>query len=496
MKGIWNHMRAVDLLQSLPEVDPERIGVTGASGGGTQTFMIAAVDDRVKVTCPVNMISHTMQGGCSCENAPCLRIDTNNMEIGALFAPKPMLMVSATGDWTKDTPKVEYPFIKSIYALYGKPGLVENTHIDAGHNYNQQSREAMYRFFAKHLLGWPEEKANAIKEHDIPTYKPEELLVWTDETAPHSLSTGTALLTSIRSLYSKSSSSRQPDSSAGGETLRETVLTGLRQMVAGDLPGAGEARLLEGSRDLERSDQLLVWEFPKARKGRTVRRKTMLLRPTIAPSGDKQIIHIFDVEGVDASLKESPLHASIIPQGHNLTFVEPFTSGLTRQPNENTHGSAFFTTFNRTDSAEGVFDILTVLDLTEYQEEKLPDLRYRIRLVGFGRLGLLVLTARSLIPASLARSVDLRTVIDMNRFDIDSDEAYLKELNIPHIRRIGGLRAIAAVACNGPIWFHNVGDHFDEAFVKEAGQVNGVEVRVTKEKAADAEIAAWLTREQ
>src|SRR4029078_9808324 len=81
----WDSIRAIDFLQSLPEVDPNRIGVTGASGGGTQTFILTAVDDRVSVACPVNMISHSMQGGCVCENAPCLRIDTNNMEIGALF---------------------------------------------------------------------------------------------------------------------------------------------------------------------------------------------------------------------------------------------------------------------------------------------------------------------------------------------------------------------------------------------------------------------------
>ena len=71
--------------------DATRVGVTGASGGGTQTFILDAVDDRVTVAAPVNMISSTMQGGCICENAPLLRIGTNNMEIGGVFAPKPLL---------------------------------------------------------------------------------------------------------------------------------------------------------------------------------------------------------------------------------------------------------------------------------------------------------------------------------------------------------------------------------------------------------------------
>ena len=77
-------MRALDFVQSLPDVDPEKIVVTGESGGGTQTFLLCAVDSRPKWSAPVNMISFIMQGGSPCENAPSLRLDTNNVEIGAL----------------------------------------------------------------------------------------------------------------------------------------------------------------------------------------------------------------------------------------------------------------------------------------------------------------------------------------------------------------------------------------------------------------------------
>ncbi len=157
---LMNGRDAVTYLQSLPEVDPERIGMTGASGGGTQTFMLKAVDPRVKVSAPVNMISHTMQGGCPCENAPLIRIDHSNVEIASLAAPRPMLMVSASGDWTRETPFVEYPRVQRRYASVmllreslPDERLLRNVHIDAPHNYNRESRMAMYRFFAEHLLG-------------------------------------------------------------------------------------------------------------------------------------------------------------------------------------------------------------------------------------------------------------------------------------------------------------------------------------------------------
>ena len=94
--------------------------MTGESAGGTQTFLATAVDRRIRYSAPVNMISAIMQGGSPCENAPGLRLGTSNLEIGALMAPRPMLMISATGDWTRNTPKEEYPAIRSIYDLYDK----------------------------------------------------------------------------------------------------------------------------------------------------------------------------------------------------------------------------------------------------------------------------------------------------------------------------------------------------------------------------------------
>src|SRR3954451_3527295 len=114
----WNSIRALDFLCSLPDVDPARIGVTGASGGGTQTFMLCAIDDRPAAAFPAVMVGTAMQGGCICENCSYLRIDGNNVQIAACMAPRPLGMTGAE-DWTKDIMTKGLPELKQIYGLYG-----------------------------------------------------------------------------------------------------------------------------------------------------------------------------------------------------------------------------------------------------------------------------------------------------------------------------------------------------------------------------------------
>jgi hypothetical protein len=147
----WNSIRALDFLCSLPDVDPARIGVTGASGGGTQTFILGAIDPRPAALFPCVMVSTAMQGGCTCENASLLRIETGNVELAALFAPKPLGMTAAN-DWTKEMKTKGFPQLKQLYSLLGKPDHVMlHDRTEFGHNYNLPSRMAMYRWFASHL---------------------------------------------------------------------------------------------------------------------------------------------------------------------------------------------------------------------------------------------------------------------------------------------------------------------------------------------------------
>lgn len=148
-------IRILDYLLSLPGADTGKVAITGASGGGSQTMLMAAIDPRITLSVPVAMLSSYHSGGCPCESGMGIHLcggGTNNVEIAAMAAPNPQLIISDGKDWTQHVPEVEFPYLESVYRLYNKTGLVENTHIPAdGHDYGKNKRMAMYAFVGKHF---------------------------------------------------------------------------------------------------------------------------------------------------------------------------------------------------------------------------------------------------------------------------------------------------------------------------------------------------------
>jgi len=174
----YNSIRALDFLASLPDVDEKRLGVTGGSGGGTQTILLGAIDPRPAVSFPNGMVSTAMQGGCTCENCSLLRVGTGNIELAGLFAPKPLGMTGAN-DWTKDIATKGLPELKKLYSVLGVPNNVMSVDLrHFPHNYNYVTRAIMYRWFNKHLkLGLED----PFLEEDYKLLTSSEMAIWNND---------------------------------------------------------------------------------------------------------------------------------------------------------------------------------------------------------------------------------------------------------------------------------------------------------------------------
>ena len=384
---LWNSIRAVDFLESLADVDRTRIGATGASGGATQILLLQAVDDRIRFSSPVNMISATMQGGSPCENAPGLRIGTNNMEIGALMAPRPMLMVAATGDWTRDTPRQEFPAVQSVYRLLDAEANVETVLIDAPHNYNKDSREAVYRFFAKRVLGADPQSPDFAEKGFTPE-KPNDLL------ALHGRSLPPNALTFDQIVEQWIAAASEQNGTPSAERLKIAL--------AADWP----AKVLE-----ERNGERIVL----SREGVGDRVGGIWIE------GRLPAIVIVDPHGADAA-------RALAEKGRATLLLTPFQTGESIAPRDRSH--THFLTFNKTDDAERVQDILTALAWLKPEG---------VRLACTGDAAIWCTLAAAVSPVR----IDLRA--DAPDFQ-GTDQQWIERCFIPGIQRAGGWEAAKTLA--------------------------------------------------
>jgi len=146
-----NGIRILDVMIERKDIDRTRIAVNGGSGGGSQTVLLSVLDDRYTACCPVVSMSSWFDGGCPCESGMSIQLSgggTCNPELAAMFAPKPLFVVSDGGDWTSTTPSLEYPYLQRIYSFYGKTDNVGNLHLpQERHDFGQNKRNAVYDFF-------------------------------------------------------------------------------------------------------------------------------------------------------------------------------------------------------------------------------------------------------------------------------------------------------------------------------------------------------------
>lgn len=152
---ILNGLSILDFMLQRKDIDKDRVAVNGGSGGGSQTVLLTILDERFTVASPVVSLASHFDGGCPCESGMPVSLScggTNNAELMAAFAPKPVLVVSDGKDWTASVPTLEFPYLQSIYGFYNAKDKVSNVHIaDEGHSFGINKRNPVYDFFVKEL---------------------------------------------------------------------------------------------------------------------------------------------------------------------------------------------------------------------------------------------------------------------------------------------------------------------------------------------------------
>ncbi len=427
---LWSNIRALDFLQSLPQVDPKRLACTGASGGGTQTFALCAVDSRVQAAAPVNMISHTMQGGCACENAPLIRIGASNMEIGALFAPKPLMMIAATGDWTKDTPTVEFPAVRGIYELFDAADHVESFQVDAGHNYNRPSREAVYRFLGKWFLNEPEKYAT-FSEPAFAVETKEALRVFPGEGPLPDHATQDELIEAMIGERRERIARAVKERGADPDFVRQYG-DAVRLVVGADPACPKRANADRLSSDQKDGYTIERWLFHVEDTGAAIPAVLLIPRARIVGTA-ALVVH---PEGKSALMDDQGtlvenVRRRVIDEGQIVASLDAFRTGETASAERKL--GKFADTFVPTDTAYRVQDVLAAIAWLSERAGNAP-----INVIGEGRAQIWCVLA-----TSLAR-VAATTEADPANFPA-TDADWVRDAYLPSLQTLGGITTVAAV---------------------------------------------------
>ena len=449
-----NSIRSIDFLLTLPEVDPARLAVTGSSGGGTQTMLLAATDPRLALSYPVVMVSTAMQGGCSCENASLLRVNSGNVEIAALFAPKPQGMNTAN-DWTKEMATKGFPDLQKLYSLYGKKDFVtlqRGEHFP--HNYNAVTRMGFYEVLNRHFkLG----QASPIVEKDYVPLPKEKLMVW-DEAHPAPKSGDPEFERGLLK-WLKSDAQQQLQALAQTEEGREQVLRpAIETLIGRPYAQAGAITFPDASTQWRDSHFRTQGRLLNATYGEEV--AVDWLQPT-KPTGEV-VIWLDDAGKGSARLPDGTIRPELqelIDRGVGVLTADLFLQDdkklkQTRVVTGPREVPAYTYGYNHALFAQRVHDVMTITSyLLTPRDASQPPIK-KVSLAGFGRMGAVAAAARAVTGGAIAKAA-----VDTGGFRFGQLLDYRDPMFLPGGAKYLDVPGLLCVASTQPLWVAGEKDH-------------------------------------
>jgi dienelactone hydrolase len=479
----WNSIRALDFVESLPDVDPKRIGVTGASGGGTQTFILCAVDDRPAAAFPAVMVGTAMQGGCVCENCSGLRVDTGNVELAAMMAPKPLAM-SGADDWTKEILTKGLPELKDLYALYGASDRVAaKAWLEFPHNYAQPSREFMYTWFNKYLLG----KDGEVKEKPFKPIPKQDLSVYdADHPRPKDELDAPKLRESMAKASDAQMAKLAPKDAVSLKDFQRVIGTALSALVTDSLPK--EIAVREGPLE-SKVDGHVMHRAVLGRKGERDAIPCAGIYQAAKNNGALVIwTHPQGKSSLFANGKVAPAVKSLTDAGFAVVATDYLGIGeneFEKPPAVDKGYPGFTFGYNRPLLANRVHDLLTLVGFGQLLKAK------SIGIVGWGEMGPAAILAKALAGDAVAR-----VAADMNRFRFEDIKDANDPMMLPGSVKYGGMPAFLALCAPGAALVHNHSGAGIGKLAEAAYAAANAKDKLTRsgDKLDDMKVVEWLVK--